>query len=255
MKIPSFSLKNRALWLWLVTTCLALPLQAGESRAWGPEQATGTPNSQGPGDLESAWASLTEDSRDEWLLLEYLNAVEPAQLRVFETFNPGAVARITALDEDDKESLLWEGTDPLRNGPPAGVAEFSLNSAAASQRIKLYLNSREIAGWNEIDAVELVAKDGSRQWAHLARASSTYAEPTPLATTTRAADEFSPYLNQPVVALMEDGSKVHGMLLSSGKGFLILRTGRNQQVVMLNISKILTLEIVAGDKGIDAAIQ
>lgn len=241
-----FPLKKRSLWLWLVTACLALPLHAGDMRAWGPEQATGAPNSQGPGDLESAWASLTEDGRDEWLLLEYLNAVEPAQLRVFETFNPGAVVKITALDADDKESLLWEGTDPLRNGPPAGVAEFALNSAAATQRIKLYLASREVAGWNEIDAVELLAKDGSRQWAHLARASSTYAEPAPVATTTHVADEFSPYLDQPVVVLMEDSSKVHGVLLSSGKDFLILRADRNSRVLMLNKSKILTLEIVGG---------
>lgn len=240
-------LKSRPLWLWAVTACLALPLQAGEMRAWGPEQATGAPNSQGPGDLESAWASLTEDSRDEWLLLEYVNSVEPAQLRVFETFNPGAVSKITALDAAGNESLLWQGTDPLRNGPPAGVAEFALNSTTTTQRIKLYLASREVLGWNEIDAVELVARDGSRQWAHLASASSTYAEPAPVATTTRVADEFSPYLEQPLTVLMEDSTKVHGVLLSSGKDFLVLRADRNHHVLMLNKSKILTLEIVNGD--------
>jgi hypothetical protein len=34
-----------------------------------------------------------------------------------------------------------------------------------------------VPGWNEIDAVELIGRDGSHQWAKQASASSTYAEP------------------------------------------------------------------------------
>jgi len=41
----------------------------------------------------------------------------------------------------------------------------------------VYLDRRRVPGWNEIDAVELVGRDGSRQWATSAIASSSYAEP------------------------------------------------------------------------------
>jgi hypothetical protein len=41
--------------------------------------------------------------------------------------------------------------------------------------IKVYLDTSLIQGWEEIDAVELVGRDGSRQWAKDVNASSTYA--------------------------------------------------------------------------------
>jgi hypothetical protein len=42
--------------------------------------------------------------------------------------------------------------------------------------IKVYLDTARVPGWNEVDAVELIGKDGSRQWAKRASASSTYAD-------------------------------------------------------------------------------
>ncbi len=45
-----------------------LPLQG---RAWGPEQATGAPNTATAGDQQTAWASRTQDGQPEWLVLEY----------------------------------------------------------------------------------------------------------------------------------------------------------------------------------------
>ena len=40
--------------------------------------------------------------------------------------------------------------------------------------MKVYLDTKRVAGWNEIDAVELIGRDGSRQWAKGASASSSY---------------------------------------------------------------------------------
>ena len=40
----------------------------------------------------------------------------------------------------------------------------------------IHLDTTRVPGWNELDAVELVGRDGSRQWATSADASSTYAE-------------------------------------------------------------------------------
>jgi len=47
---------------------------------------------------------------------------------------------------------------------------------ASSHSVKVYLDTRRVPGWNEIDAVELVGRDGTRQWATAATAISTFVE-------------------------------------------------------------------------------
>ncbi len=143
-------------------------------RSWGPEQATGAPDTPRAGDLTTAWASRTPDSAPEWLQLEYERAVPVAAVRVYETYNPGAVCRATAVADDGAEVTLWEGQDTTTQAP--GVLQVGAATPVTARRIKVYLDSPKVRGWNEIDAVELVGKDGSRQWARAATASSTYAE-------------------------------------------------------------------------------
>ena len=132
MKVNSACLRRIAVCLALSAFC-SLSLSAAEMRPWGPEQASGEPNTQGAGDIDTAWASLTQDDQNEWLELQYLTAVVPAQLRVFETYNPGAVVKITALDSAGKESVLWQGEDPLFKRAESGIAEFTLMSNAEVQ--------------------------------------------------------------------------------------------------------------------------
>ena len=50
-------------------------------------------------------------------------------------------------------------------------------------RIRIYLDSPKVPGWNEIDAVGLVDEKGTTHWAASARASSTYADVSSDATT------------------------------------------------------------------------
>jgi hypothetical protein len=42
--------------------------------------------------------------------------------------------------------------------------------------IRIYLDTTRVTGWNEIDAVEVVGRDGTRQWATGAQASSFYGQ-------------------------------------------------------------------------------
>src|SRR5947209_17539718 len=56
-------------------------------RPWGPEQVTGEPDTKQAGDFPTAWASQTPDDQDEWLLLEYAEAVVPTAVRVHETLD------------------------------------------------------------------------------------------------------------------------------------------------------------------------
>lgn len=149
---------------------------AAAKRSWGPEQATGAPDTHHGGDSATAWASLGADSGTEWLQLEYDREVAVAEVRIRETDNPGAVSRVVAV-VDGEEKVLWEGEDPTTTVPAEFVVRPEEDAKDVTSRtIRIYLDTSRKPGWNEIDAVELVGKDGSRQWASRATASSSYAD-------------------------------------------------------------------------------
>lgn len=145
-------------------------------RAWGPEQATGEPDTLEAGDIQSAWASKTQDDQDEWLELTYANAVSPSAILVHETYNPGALVKVTAQRQGGGDVTVWTGRDPLEPGSGRGVAVVPFRTDFKTNRIRIYLDSKGVSGWNEIDAVGLVDEFGRTQWATGAKASSTYAE-------------------------------------------------------------------------------
>lgn len=146
-------------------------------RSWGPEQATGGPDTPGSGDLVTAWASRTQDSREEWLMLEYEDPMVPQAVEVHETFNPGAIVKVTAFRLDGEEVTLWTGKDPTPIGAPRGESVIPLAADFKTNRVKLYLDSAGVPGWNEIDAAGLIDAGNKTHWATAAHASSTYAEP------------------------------------------------------------------------------
>ena len=61
--------------------------------SWGVRQVTGPPNTSGFGDIQTAWASATQDDQEEWLQLEYEKSVVPTAILVHETYNPGPCSR------------------------------------------------------------------------------------------------------------------------------------------------------------------
>ncbi len=143
-------------------------------RSWGPEQATGPPDTHRAGDIQTAWATREPDGGHEWLLLTYDTAVDIAEVRIWETYNPGAVTEVAAIPEDGEEVVLWEGQDPTTQAPGELVIQAAEDVRA--RKVKVYLDTTLKHGWNEIDAVELVGKDATRQWASTASASSSYAD-------------------------------------------------------------------------------
>ncbi|HEY2584517.1 MAG TPA: hypothetical protein VGI81_01985 [Tepidisphaeraceae bacterium] len=147
-------------------------------RPWGPEQATGAPDTwPNAGDLTTAWASATPDGQREWLELTYDAPIRPAAVLIYETYNPGAVDRITGYDPNGREAELWSGADPTPPGKDKGISVIPLHPDFDVSRIRVYLDSPRVPGWNEIDAVGLVDTTGKTHWATAATASSTYADP------------------------------------------------------------------------------
>ncbi|HEY7090964.1 MAG TPA: hypothetical protein VH518_22900 [Tepidisphaeraceae bacterium] len=143
---------------------------------WSPPQAEGTPDTNSMGDIPSAWASLTPDGQPEWLELEYQPALTPKSALVCESNAPGALVRLTVFDSSGQEIEAWSGKDSAKPDlRGVYVAEVPLAVSEPVSRIKLYLDSPKVPGWNEIDAVGLIDSDGMYHWATSARASSTYA--------------------------------------------------------------------------------
>ncbi len=141
---------------------------------FGPEQATGLPDA--PNRREghpTAWASRTADEQDEWLILEYATAVEAKGVIVYETSNAGAINKVGAFDADGQEVEVWAGRTPRtpsRDTVLPSVLYF--NAPLETNRVKIYVNSSEHPGFNQIDAVGLRDVSGNVQWAVKATASS-----------------------------------------------------------------------------------
>ena len=142
---------------------------------WAPGEAAGPPNTQGPGDIPTAWASATRDDQKEWLDLRYARFVTPSAIVVHETHCPGALYRVSAFDVLGREHVVWQGIDPTLPTAGQGVSRIAVPAGFPTNRIKIYLDSPAVPGWNEIDAVGLVDSRGVTHWATDAKASSTFA--------------------------------------------------------------------------------
>lgn len=150
----------------------------GGNDAWAPEKAIGEPDVSNLGtDDGNAWASESQDDQDEWLMLTYKDPIVPKTIVIHETYNPGAVVRVTGLSEDGKEVELWKGDDPVSSAAPHGVCKLTVQTTMKIRKLKIYVASTKVAGWNEIDAVGMIDAAGKTQWASEATASSTYARP------------------------------------------------------------------------------
>ena len=142
--------------------------------SWSPGQAAGAPNTANHGDYSTAWASQSPDGGKEWLQLKYGKPVEIGEITIHETYNPGAVSKVSALMPDGSERVIWQGTMSAEDG----VIERAIKVPAGirSDQIRVELDTARVPGWNEIDAVELVGTDGSRQWATESTASSYFGQ-------------------------------------------------------------------------------
>ena len=112
----------------------AVAVVASGKRNWGSEQAEGEPDTPEAGDQVTAWASATADGQKEWLLCAYENERKQAEIVVHETYNPGAIYKITVVDGDGKETLAWEGEDPTPRDKPRGVSVFSRQARLRLQK-------------------------------------------------------------------------------------------------------------------------
>lgn len=127
---------------------------------WHFNQMTGKPNVEHYGDDGRAWASEEADKGIEWVKLTFPKAVNATELRVRQTYNPGAIIKIELIDESGKSHSIWEGNDKTKYEPNSiqwFISKFD-KTEYKTKTVKLTLACNAVPGWNEIDAVQLIGE-------------------------------------------------------------------------------------------------
>lgn len=125
---------------------------------WSPAQMTGAPDVEKYADDGRAWTSYEAEKGIEWVLLTYGKAVNATEVRVRQTYNPGAIIKIELIDDKGKNHTVWEGIDKTKYEPEKiqyFIAKFE-KTEFKTQKVKITLAMNSIDGWKEIDAVQLV---------------------------------------------------------------------------------------------------
>lgn len=151
------------------------PAPTYSGNAWSAAQATGPPDTERAGDCPTAWASATPDGQAEWIELTYPKAVSARAIEIHESYNPGAITKVSLFDQDGNEVVVWMGTAPTPTSGPNSVSRIPVSVDFKVERVKVYLNSPAVRGWNEIDAVGIQYSWGRTLWAEKATASSSFA--------------------------------------------------------------------------------
>jgi hypothetical protein len=130
------------------------------SAGYHPMRATGAPDVQSYGDASESWASKTADSGIEWLELGYAKPVSATELRIRQNHAPGAIIKVELFEGNGTSHTVFQGPDSAVYEP--NTISWLLikidKTPYKAQRVKITLATNSVAGWNEIDAVQLVGE-------------------------------------------------------------------------------------------------
>lgn len=125
---------------------------------WTPEHMTGRPDVYPKyGDYDTAWVASTSDGGEEWAELFYDEAVYVKRIDVYETCNPGAIVKAEIIDETGSTHVVWKGRAQAAPEESRIFSIDNINVDMPARRVRLVLQTDQVPGWNEIDAVGLVS--------------------------------------------------------------------------------------------------
>jgi len=125
---------------------------------WSAARATGEPDTPGCGDFATAWASAAPDGVD-WLEVQFHFPVVPRRINIHETHAPGSIVRVEVLDEADQYHTVWEAEPTALDECPRVLSFLTTDVDVRVDAVRIHLDQRQGAQWNQIDAVELVGLD------------------------------------------------------------------------------------------------
>jgi streptogramin lyase len=122
---------------------------------YGPDGATGPPDVQGCQDSINAWAS-SDPNGLETLELRYAKPVFAVQVNVHQNHQPGFISKIELLDEQGAAIIVYTASPALSATCPLVLSATFDQTTNPIVAVRLTIDQRSGANWNEIDAVELV---------------------------------------------------------------------------------------------------
>ena len=123
------------------------------SSASGAHRALGAPDVfPAHADSPAAWAPAAQDAGLEFVDLRFAPTRASAVV-IVETMNPGALARVEDISVGRPAVVLWEGTSAYHAS--ARVLTVELAEPRTIDAVRVVLDTRRVAGWNELDAVGL----------------------------------------------------------------------------------------------------
>lgn len=135
--------------------------KAPESKnSYAPFAAAGAPNVERYGDDGNAWASEMSDKGIEWLEVKFAKPVQATQVRIRQSFNPGAIIKVELIEEGGARHAVWQGTDDTKYTTGA-VHWFDKSFEKTAYKVngaRITLATNAVSGWNEIDAVQLLGE-------------------------------------------------------------------------------------------------
>ncbi len=124
---------------------------------YGAKQALGAPNVYpSSGDMPNAWAQSMQDKPNEFIIVGFSTPVVAESVWVFETFNPGAISKITVAAADG-DHVVYEIMPMMGGfGPCAHVLSVSTKTCSPISGVRIDVASDKVSTFNEIDAVGLI---------------------------------------------------------------------------------------------------
>lgn len=121
----------------------------------GPAQAAGPPNTEGCIDSVTAYAPDNQVNQAV-MTLYFPQVVTPTGLVVYESFNPGYISRIEMTDLFGEVHVVYDAI-PQGRGVCQPLAITIPDAEYQANVVTIYLDkTNSPAGWNQIDAVELI---------------------------------------------------------------------------------------------------
>jgi len=124
---------------------------------WAAEQATGEPNTERCGDIQTAWAPSGSDSV-EWLELQFDTPIYVTGVNIVQTFNPNQISKVELRGAFDRSLTIYEQAPVQVDQPCPYMLSITVEKTPTLYNaVRITLDQSVLGlGWNQIDAVQLV---------------------------------------------------------------------------------------------------